>query len=225
VAQQERIIKAIPADKVTFFTALLEAEGFTVNSEAQPGGTTNLTGTREVDEPQPAPDGDRKIAWGKKVSPEFKKKVLECCGRLGVNPDFLMAAMAFETGGTFDPQAHNASTDATGIIQFTPATARGLGTSVEALRQMTAVEQLEFVEAHFRPFANRLATLEDTYMAILLPSAVGKPNDHVLFSEGSDAYAKNKPLDRNNDGKVTKAEATELVMRRLEKGSTDTFFG
>jgi hypothetical protein len=83
---------------------------------------------------------------------------------------------------------------------------------------MTGVQQLDFVEAHFRRFTNRLATIEDTYMAILLPVAVGQPNDHVLFAEGTDAYAKNRPLDRNNDGAVTKAEAAEFVRQRLEKG-------
>jgi hypothetical protein len=110
-------------------------------------------------------------------------------------------------------------------IQFLPSTARGLGTSVEALREMTALQQLVFVEAHFGPFKNRLPTIEDTYMAILLPAAVGKPNDHVLFAKGSTAYECNKPLDRDNNGAVTKAEAAAFVKRRLEDGLTDRFFG
>jgi len=231
MSQQERLITAIPPEKVAFFTALLESEGFAVTATAQPDGTTNLIAAREVNDPPatadqpPAADGDRKIAWGKKVSLEFRQKVLACCGRLGVDPDFLMASMAFETGNTFDPQAHNASTGATGLIQFLPSTAEGLGTSVGALSNMTAVDQLDFVEAYFRPFTNRLATIEDTYMAILLPSAVGKPNDHVLFSQGSKAYSENRPLDLDNDGNVTKAEAAEFVKRRLAQGLTDQFLG
>ena len=31
---------------------------------------------------------DNKIAWGKKVSLEFKEKVIEICINLKINPDF-----------------------------------------------------------------------------------------------------------------------------------------
>ncbi len=44
---------------------------------------------------------DNKIAWGKKVSLEFKEKVIEICINLKINPDFLMSCMTFETGETF----------------------------------------------------------------------------------------------------------------------------
>jgi hypothetical protein len=126
--RQERQVTAIQPDRVAFFRSLMEAEGFTVTAQANADGTTNLFGERDIAEPEPVGGGDalQKIAWGKKVSAEFKQKVLECCGRLGVNPDFLMSAMAFETGETFDPKAHNASTGATGLIQFLPSTAIGL---------------------------------------------------------------------------------------------------
>src|SRR5437870_8368144 len=38
------------------------------------------------------------IAWGKKVSAEFKAKVIAICNGLACDPNYLMAAMAFETG-------------------------------------------------------------------------------------------------------------------------------
>jgi hypothetical protein len=58
-----------------------------------------------------------------------------------------MAAMAFETGGSFSPAVPNkAGSGAVGLIQFMPSTAKGLGTSTEALKKMSAVQQLDFVK-------------------------------------------------------------------------------
>jgi hypothetical protein len=42
------------------------------------------------------------IAWGARVSPEFKERVMEISRELEINPDYLMACMAFESGETFD---------------------------------------------------------------------------------------------------------------------------
>ena len=86
-----------------------------------------------------------------------------------------MAAMAFETGrDKFSASSVNRISGATGLIQFMPSTAIGLGTTTAALAAMTAEDQLEYVERYFKPYRNRLNTLEDLYMAILWPIAVGK---------------------------------------------------
>ena len=126
--------------------------------------------------------------------------------------------MHFETGGTFSPSIRNAAgSGATGLIQFMPSTAKGLGTTTDKLALMTAVEQLDYVARYFRPYAKRVKTLSDMYMAILLPSAIGKPENHPLFSGGV-AYRQNSGLDTDKDGKVTKAEASAKVMKRLVDG-------
>jgi hypothetical protein len=116
------------------------------------------------------------------------------------------------------------------LIQFMPRTAQGLGTSTEALAQMSAVEQREFVERYLTPYRGRLSTLEDVYMAILMPSAVGRSPEHVLFDRDSQdtderrrawhrrAYEQNCGLDRNGNGKVTKLEVSSVVAAKLEKG-------
>lgn len=160
-----------------------------------------------------------RLAWGAVVSPEFRADVIALCGRIGiVEPSWLMACMAFETGCTFSPSRRNARTRATGLIQFMPKTAIWLGTTVEELACMTAVEQLEYVEAYFQPVKFRFATLSDVYMAILWPVAVGKPESHPLFKRGTNAYTQNRELDLNVDGVVTKEEATAFVKRRLVLG-------
>ena len=61
-----------------------------------------------------------KIAWGRKVSKEFKKKLLQITTTLGMDPSHLMAAIAFETGKSFSPSIQNKTSSATGLIQFMP---------------------------------------------------------------------------------------------------------
>lgn len=163
-------------------------------------------------------ESEPEIAWGKRVSPEFKAKVIEICTRLRINVDYLMAAMAFETGRTFDPAITNSVSGATGLIQFLPSTALGLGTTTDALRRMSAVEQLNYVENYFAPYEGRLATLEDVYMAILWPKAIGQSDEYALFASPTTAYNQNRGLDLNGDGRVTKAEAAAKVRDSLAEG-------
>jgi hypothetical protein len=161
----------------------------------------------------------RQIAWGAKVSPAFKSKVLTIATNLNIDPDYLMACMAFETGETFSPSIKNqAGSGAVGLIQFMPDTAQKLGTTANALAKMTAVEQLDYVERYFRSLHRRISTVEDVYMAILWPAAIGRPNAVVLFRQPSIAYAQNQGLDANGDGIVTKAEAAAPVVRELAQG-------
>lgn len=158
------------------------------------------------------------LAWGKKVSADFRARVFGIAFRRMLVPDYLMACMAFETGERFTADVRNAAgSGATGLIQFMPATARALGTTTEKLRVMTAEEQLEYVEEYFTPYTGRLKTLSDHYMAILLPKMIGRPESAVLFSGGV-AYRQNAGLDIDHDGKVTKYEAAWLVRAKLEKG-------
>lgn len=221
--QEQQIIKNVPAEDIAFWTSLLQADGYTVAVERQDDGTTALIGTGSAVAP-PLDGGGagvgnaRQIAWGKKVSADFKARLIRCCERLQANPDYLMAAMAFETGRTFSPKALNAQSKATGLIQFMPRTAQSLGTTTDQLSRMTAEDQLVFVEQYLTSYKGRMETIEDTYMAILFPIAIGKPNDHVLFKQGSREYEQNRGLDRNRDGKVTKAEAAAIVRTRLEQG-------
>ncbi|WP_394690144.1 transglycosylase SLT domain-containing protein [Hoeflea sp.] len=167
----------------------------------------------------PEPDPEPRIAWGAKVTADFKHKVITIAGRLKMEPDHLMAIMAFETGRSFDPAVTNhAGSGATGLIQFMPRTAQGLGTSTAALKRMSAIDQLDYVERYLKPYAGRMGDLQSAYMAVLYPRAIGKPSDHVLFRKGSVAYKLNRGLDRNGDGSITKAEAAERVVALLAEG-------
>jgi Transglycosylase SLT domain len=167
----------------------------------------------------------QKIAWGSKVSPDFKTKVIKISGNLGIDPNYLMAAMAFESAETFSPSVKNSQSGATGLIQFMPSTATLLGTSTGTLAGMTPETQLDYVEKYFKPHATKLSTLEDLYMAILWPAAIGKSNSEVLFSKPSKAYTQNAGLDANKDGKITKEEAAAQVRAKLVKGMAASRLG
>lgn len=159
------------------------------------------------------------MAWGSKVSPAFRDRVRAICGKLGIKPDDLMSCMAWESGRTFSPSKKNlAGSGATGLIQFMPSTAKGLGTTTAALAAMTAEDQLDYVLKYFQPWKGRLVGLSDIYMAILWPKAVGKPDDYILFQGPSSiAYRQNAGLDTNRDAKITKAEtAAKLYAMRAE---------
>jgi hypothetical protein len=170
------------------------------------------------------------LAWGKKVSEDFKAKVIEIAMDLDVEANYLMAAMAFESGETFSPSVLNRSgSGAVGLIQFMPSTASGLGTSSANLAAMTAVEQLDYVHKYFKSYRGRLKTLDDVYMVILWPAAVGKPGSYVLFDSGDKKhpkrYLQNKGLDKDQDGKVTKNEAAAAVRKKLDRGMSAEFYG
>jgi hypothetical protein len=166
---------------------------------------------------------EESVSWGARVSRAFKAKTFAICRRLNLEPDYLMAAMAFETGTTFSPHIRNRQSQAVGLIQFTAPAARLAGTSQAALAGMSALAQLEFVERYMafriaQSPVGALLSLEDVYMAILFPAAIGRPNAHVLFRRGSIEYRQNRGLDTDHDGAVTKAEAAIGVRSILARG-------
>lgn len=137
-----------------------------------------------------------------------------------------MACMAFESGETFSPSVRNAAgSGAIGLIQFMPATVMGLGTTVQALASMSAVEQLDYVRDYFKPYRSRLHTLSDLYMAILWPKGIGRPEDFVLWNKGTSptTYRQNAGLDGNADHDITKAEAAAKVQAKLDRGRQPQF--
>lgn len=162
------------------------------------------------------------MAWGQKVSPQFCKAVLGICDRFHwqrEQSNHLMASMAWETGESFSPSVRNgAGSGATGLIQFMPATISPWGLTTDQIARMSAEDQLVLVEKYFKPYAPKIHTISDMYMAILLPKYIGAPDDTVLFRSGTIAYQQNKGFDGNSDGVVTKLEATSKVILKLNKG-------
>jgi hypothetical protein len=87
------------------------------------------------------------------------------------------------------------------------------GNTVYKVGSFTATDLKYFKAGPIRKLSS--VSLEDLYMAILWPVAVGKSNDYVLFSSPSKAYEQNKGLDKNKDGNITKAEAAAKARDQL----------
>ena len=152
--------------------------------------------------------------WKAKKSAEFLNKTVSIAKELDANPNHLMAIMQFES--RLNHREVNPLSNATGLIQFMPSTARGLGTSTSELLAMSEIEQLDYVAKYLSPYKGKLNTLGDFYASVLWPVAVGKSDDYVLFRVGTIQYRQNNGFDRNRDGIITKAEITQLVSEKLK---------
>lgn len=161
------------------------------------------------------------LSWGAAVSPAFRARLFTLCDHLAwseAHASWLMACMAFETGRTFSPSIRNPASSATGLIQFMASTARILGTSTAQLAKLDAVAQLGYVERYLTPFARRVRDLDDLYMAILWPAAVGAPGNSLLWRQGDAIFAANRGLDLDRNGRITKQEAARQPRALLAEG-------
>ena len=139
---------------------------------------------------------------GAQPSGDFMTEIGKVASNLGIDASNLIAIMKSES--SLNPQAVNPVTGASGLIQFMPNTAKSLGTTVEEIRKMTAIQQLPYVEKYFKSVrvqpgssAGRL------YAYVFLP---GRANREVLTQAGENYYESNKGLDVDRDGKITIAD-------------------
>lgn len=141
--------------------------------------------------------------------PAFHSALVDVASYLGVLPEWLYTVMNAESG--CNPAAKNtAGSGATGLIQFMPSTAPGLGTSVEALSRMSAIEQLPYVKKYFAPKKGKYRNVQDLYMYTFFPIAVGRPLDWVIQSTNLTAQhiSKQNPAIARAAGKAPGAPLT-----------------
>jgi hypothetical protein len=159
----------------------------------------------------------------KKVNGTDKALFLSECasvsGRLGVPLAWLLTIIFLESG--FNSRAKN-QIGAIGLIQFTPQTARSLGTSPAALAEMTRIEQLFFVEKFFRFWLNlnaKKSNFWEFYMIAFLPSLnlKGFNGSTIIARVGTTIYKQNISLDGNRDGLLTVSDWKLHVIKRLER--------
>lgn len=155
------------------------------------------------------------------ISADFAQAVKDSAARLGMNPDHIIAIIGFETMYTFSPAIRN-SIGATGLIQFLPSTAKGLGTTTDALAAMSAVQQMKYVEEYFRrqqQVYGKLDTLEKAYLAVFYPAAIKQPMDYTFPAP---VWSANKVFDLNKDGKITKQEVANTISSVTDKKKVGT---
>ena len=147
----------------------------------------------------------------------FLDKVKSVAATLNANYMDLLAFMYNESAGTYDPAIKN-SIGATGLIQFMPATATGLGTTTAALAAMDRVTQMDWVLKHFNyfKFTQRVPTpkLQDLYLCVFWPAAIGQPDNYVIAPAGSKVALANPGL-CGPDGSITCASVGAVAASKL----------
>lgn len=170
-----------------------------------------------------------KAAWSVVVSKEFLDAVIAGCKARNWPAeavDWLMSCMHFESGGTFSPTKQNmAGAKYFGLIQFGDMAAADLGTTTAELIKLSQLEQLKWVFKYFDMWAKRGKTytqLEDFYLTIFYPKAVGAKADTVIFRKDVEAekkgYAQNNGFDYNKDGAITVGEINSRLYDVYYKG-------
>ena len=148
---------------------------------------------------------------------DFVEKVKEVAQRVGLDPNWLMAIMDFETAGTFSPSITN-SLGYVGLIQFGASARQTLGTTKEKLKAMSAVEQLDYVEKYFNLYKGKYKSYVDAYFAVFFPLAIGKPDDWIIQGGGLTAnqiYEANPAFRKVKDGKLRVWEVKKVMLEKL----------
>jgi hypothetical protein len=149
---------------------------------------------------------------------EFLSNLEKMCIRLDMHAMAALSVIDYETGGTFKPGRQN-KYGATGLIQFTPQTAKELATTTKHLAKMSQSEQLLYVEEFFktRKIKPDYSNPRNVALAVFWPRAVGRKDEDILFSKknNKNAYKGNEKLDLNKDGHIT---VGEYLFQALQRG-------
>ena len=117
--------------------------------------------------------------------PEFNTKLKEVAKKLGVKWHDLWKVIRFESKGG-KPDAENPKTGATGLIQFMPNTAIGLGTTVGDLKIMSAVNQLDYVLKFYKSMGLKAGSdATAMYLKTIAPAYAHKDDEFVLGKKGA----------------------------------------
>lgn len=151
----------------------------------------------------------------KKLSQIQLDKVLQVAKNLGINPNWLLAVMYFESGKTFSPSKTN-SIGSVGLIQFTRdksgvnyKTINGKRYLLSELAQMSFTQQMDIVELYYKEVIKITkkvpVSFVETYLVTFFPLAIGKPDNFIFETIGLSAslIAKQNPSFAVN-GVVTK---------------------
>jgi tape measure domain-containing protein len=152
-------------------------------SKEYSGGVQNTVNTPKTSRNrQPVPKVPPIPGLDPRIDTKFLQTVANIAQSVGAKPEDLLKTMLYETGGTLSPSARNSRTSATGLIQFMPATARGLGTNINALAQMSPQDQLVFVQKYLKQ--NSRGQKLDSFRKVLSTVFAGNPNASLGIGDG-----------------------------------------
>jgi hypothetical protein len=144
---------------------------------------------------------------------EFLNNVNKYAQEKGIKASDLLGVMAAES--KIDPTAVNKVTGATGLIQFMPKTAKGLGTSTEELSKMSRSQQFEFVKKHLDQSGLKSgSSAGEIYSKVFLP---GRSKSEILTKQGENYYEGNKGLDVDKSGDISKTDLEKVAQSNIKK--------
>lgn len=140
----------------------------------------------------------------------------------GYDPVGVASVVELESAQSWDPAIRGPKVFSmapgypVGLIQFSPDTARSMGTSTAELENMSFAQQVKWLPAYYAKFGGPSAFQDpgDYYLAGW-GTAPNSPNDKVLATAGSVAYEKNKGLDVNQDGTITAGDLRGLMHAKI----------
>jgi hypothetical protein len=175
----------------------------------------------------------QRLEWG--YDERTQLKVKEIADKLFIPEQWLYDIFFIEC--RHDHHLPNPYSNAIGLIQFIPLTARWLGTSTYELSKMTKYEQLNKVYAYLRFFKNKklnskikynniytpeprntYKSKEQLYLAIFYPAALNK--EDFCKIGGKKTANVNPFIDINKDGQILKNEVFNFIkFRTMGKGN------
>lgn len=188
------------------------------------------------------------LAWGSKVSCEFRKKVIKIAKKLWPNDSEnmasqLMAVMHLETAGTFSPKigtfiskklTDNAEGGYVGLIQFGKFASIDLKVKRSDLAKMTAVQQLDYVEKYYQLSSahTKIKNLTGLYLWVNYPKNVKEnrlADEDIVYAAPKDAEVTSKkflksPYHQNpsfmkEDGEYER-RGKNVINQGIKNGST-----
>lgn len=171
------------------------------------------------------------------LGPDFYKKLVEISNELSMKPEDILNVMAVESG--LNPAAHNKNGNASGLIQFMPATLKNIGFkgSNSDFRDLRAEQQLDYVKrlisANIKYNGGPFKSAAQYYISNFVPAALKIPGvqnedpstiivskeptvahiPHVSIKTESIYYNANKGLDYDNDGNITFGDIQKILAR------------
>lgn len=167
----------------------------------------------------------------------FLEKVIEVSGRLGINPNWLMAIMWHESARSFSATITN-QIQCVGLIQFCGT---NKNTYLWGDRRYNRVAQLDAIYDYFRDwksiYPNALDSFSNMYMITFLPAflpAMSSANDNTIIQVLPDfpnwvLVRDNPSFDYNKDGKLTVGDWNNYLKAKFDprvfEGEKKTYFG
>jgi len=118
----------------------------------------------------------RKLRCDKK---EFLYALEDVCYKYNISTNHLLFVMWLESG--LNPSAVNSSSQASGLLQFLPSTAKAMNEDHSKIKLMNGKRQLKLVDKYLGLYGSKIEQCDDVYLLYLLifyPAAISKVKEN-----------------------------------------------